>query len=189
MRVRSIQGTMNMIVETRLQIQRRLAQNREAARKSRIRKKVWIEILHSIEITKQCNGFLKQIPSQAYIKQLETSRLRLIRLEQELEKARQQVRTIIAPDWFYLPLDLTFHGTLSIFRICLLDLDLIIIRWAYLEPQILVCFLVSQSFFDFALIFDSPMSCQYCIDPSFIIFWWCDNWDLEATGCEIYLRA
>ena len=32
--------TMNMIVETRLQIQRRLAQNREAARKSRIRKKV-----------------------------------------------------------------------------------------------------------------------------------------------------
>ncbi|XP_023552718.1 transcription factor TGA1-like isoform X1 [Cucurbita pepo subsp. pepo] len=46
-------------------IQRRLAQNREAARKSRLRKK-------------------------AYIKQLESSRLKLIQLEQELEKARQQ---------------------------------------------------------------------------------------------------
>ncbi|XP_022136942.1 transcription factor TGA1-like isoform X3 [Momordica charantia] len=46
-------------------IQRRLAQNREAARKSRLRKK-------------------------AYIKQLETSRLKLIQLEQELEKARHQ---------------------------------------------------------------------------------------------------
>ncbi|XP_011653133.1 transcription factor TGA1-like isoform X2 [Cucumis sativus] len=42
-------------------IQRRLAQNREAARKSRLRKK-------------------------AYIKQLETSRIKLIQLEQELEK-------------------------------------------------------------------------------------------------------
>ncbi|XP_010546397.1 PREDICTED: transcription factor TGA1 [Tarenaya hassleriana] len=46
-------------------IQRRLAQNREAARKSRLRKK-------------------------AYVQQLETSRLKLIQLEQELERARQQ---------------------------------------------------------------------------------------------------
>ncbi|XP_039003646.1 transcription factor TGA1-like isoform X2 [Hibiscus syriacus] len=46
-------------------IQRRLAQNREAARKSRLRKK-------------------------AYVQQLENSRLKLIQLEQELQRARQQ---------------------------------------------------------------------------------------------------
>ncbi|XP_028765949.1 transcription factor TGA4 [Neltuma alba] len=46
-------------------IQRRLAQNREAARKSRLRKK-------------------------AYVQQLESSRLKLIKLEQELDRARQQ---------------------------------------------------------------------------------------------------
>ncbi|KAJ7945354.1 Transcription factor like [Quillaja saponaria] len=46
-------------------IQRRLAQNREAARKSRLRKK-------------------------AYVQQLETSRFKLIQLEQELGHARQQ---------------------------------------------------------------------------------------------------
>ncbi|CAN0902257.1 Transcription factor TGA7 [Linum grandiflorum] len=45
--------------------QRRLAQNREAARKSRLRKK-------------------------AYVQQLETSRLKLAQLEQELQIARQQ---------------------------------------------------------------------------------------------------
>ncbi|KAJ4849654.1 guanine nucleotide-binding protein, alpha-1 subunit tga1 [Turnera subulata] len=45
--------------------QRRLAQNREAARKSRLRKK-------------------------AYVQQLESSRLKLAQLEQELERARQQ---------------------------------------------------------------------------------------------------
>ncbi|KAH6760199.1 bZIP transcription factor family protein [Perilla frutescens var. frutescens] len=44
---------------------RRLAQNREAARKSRLRKK-------------------------AYVQQLESSKLRLIQLEQELDRARQQ---------------------------------------------------------------------------------------------------
>ncbi|OVA06616.1 Basic-leucine zipper domain [Macleaya cordata] len=44
---------------------RRLAQNREAARKSRLRKK-------------------------AYVQQLETSRLKLTQLEQDLERARQQ---------------------------------------------------------------------------------------------------
>ncbi|KAK4777065.1 hypothetical protein SAY86_005753 [Trapa natans] len=46
-------------------VQRRLAQNREAARKSRLRKK-------------------------AYVQQLESSRLKLIQLEQELNRARQQ---------------------------------------------------------------------------------------------------
>ncbi|KAF3792548.1 Transcription factor HBP-1b(c1) [Nymphaea thermarum] len=45
---------------------RRLAQNREAARKSRLRKK-------------------------AYVQQLESSRLKLSQLEQELQRARQQV--------------------------------------------------------------------------------------------------
>ncbi|KAG2294858.1 hypothetical protein Bca52824_041527 [Brassica carinata] len=44
---------------------RRLAQNREAARKSRLRKK--------------------------YVQQLENSRLKLTQLEQELQRARQQV--------------------------------------------------------------------------------------------------
>ncbi|KAK6118398.1 hypothetical protein DH2020_047815 [Rehmannia glutinosa] len=47
---------------------RRLAQNREAARKSRLRKKV----------------------QQAYVQQLENSKLRLIQLEQELHRVRQQ---------------------------------------------------------------------------------------------------
>jgi transcription factor TGA len=45
---------------------RRLAQNREAARKSRLRKK-------------------------AYIQQLESSKLRLAQMEQDLERARSQV--------------------------------------------------------------------------------------------------
>ncbi|KAJ7976608.1 Transcription factor like [Quillaja saponaria] len=48
-----------------LQMLRRLAQNREAARKSRLRKK-------------------------AYVQQLESSRLKLSQLEQELQRARQQ---------------------------------------------------------------------------------------------------
>jgi transcription factor TGA len=47
-------------------MKRRLAQNREAARKSRLRKK-------------------------AYVQQLEESRLKLSQLEQELEKVKQQV--------------------------------------------------------------------------------------------------
>ncbi|KAL9263913.1 Transcription factor TGA4-like protein [Drosera capensis] len=46
-------------------VQRRLAQNREAARKSRLRKK-------------------------AYVQQLESSRIKLIQLEQELDRARQR---------------------------------------------------------------------------------------------------
>ncbi|CAM0901889.1 unnamed protein product [Alopecurus aequalis] len=49
----------------REKVMRRLAQNREAARKSRLRKK-------------------------AYIQQLETSRIKLAQLEQELQRARQQ---------------------------------------------------------------------------------------------------
>ncbi|KAK7310739.1 hypothetical protein RJT34_08435 [Clitoria ternatea] len=52
--------------EKALQIQGRLAQNREAARKSRLRKK-------------------------AYVQRLESSRLKLMQLEQELDHARQQV--------------------------------------------------------------------------------------------------
>nr|GMC79328.1 TGA5 transcription factor [Ipomoea batatas] len=48
-----------------MQTLRRLAQNREAARKSRLRKK-------------------------AYVQQLENSRLKLTQLEQELQRARQQ---------------------------------------------------------------------------------------------------
>jgi transcription factor TGA len=50
---------------------RRLAQNREAARKSRLRKK-------------------------AYVQQLENSRLKLTQLEQELQRARQQVLTLFS---------------------------------------------------------------------------------------------
>ncbi|WZZ29470.1 hypothetical protein YC2023_012871 [Brassica napus] len=50
---------------------RRLAQNREAARKSRLRKK-------------------------AYVQQLENSRLKLTQLEQELQRARQQVYTFLS---------------------------------------------------------------------------------------------
>ncbi|KAD6796717.1 hypothetical protein E3N88_07613 [Mikania micrantha] len=48
-------------------LQRRLAQNREAARKSRLRKK-------------------------AYVQQLESGRVKLAQLEQELERARRQVK-------------------------------------------------------------------------------------------------
>lgn len=51
---------------------RRLAQNREAARKSRLRKK-------------------------AYVQQLENSRVKLVQLEQELQRARQQGIFIAAP--------------------------------------------------------------------------------------------
>ncbi|XP_059286464.1 transcription factor TGA7-like isoform X1 [Lycium ferocissimum] len=52
-------------------VQRRLAQNREAARKSRMRKK-------------------------AYVQQLEKSNLKLAQLEMELERARQQVSEILS---------------------------------------------------------------------------------------------
>ncbi|KAK7310026.1 hypothetical protein RJT34_07218 [Clitoria ternatea] len=51
---------------------RRLAQNREAARKSRLRKK-------------------------AYVQQLESSRVKLVQLEQELQRARQQGVFIASP--------------------------------------------------------------------------------------------
>ncbi|KAJ0732920.1 putative transcription factor bZIP family [Helianthus annuus] len=56
-------------VDARLtnKLQRRLAQNREAARKSRLRKK-------------------------AYVQQLESGRVKLAQLEQELERARRQVK-------------------------------------------------------------------------------------------------
>ncbi|GJU38980.1 transcription factor TGA2.2-like protein [Tanacetum coccineum] len=56
---------------------RRLAQNREAARKSRLRKK-------------------------AYVQQLESSRMKLSQLEQELQRARQQFRRAISiNEWTY----------------------------------------------------------------------------------------
>ncbi|KAG6429005.1 hypothetical protein SASPL_107044 [Salvia splendens] len=51
---------------------RRLAQNREAARKSRLRKKASLRLL-------------------AYVQQLESSRVRLSQLEQEIQRARTQV--------------------------------------------------------------------------------------------------
>ncbi|KAJ9548833.1 hypothetical protein OSB04_021376 [Centaurea solstitialis] len=61
--VDSMEGSMGKIGDQK--ILRRLAQNREAARKSRLRKK-------------------------AYVQQLENSRLKLSQLEQELKRARQQ---------------------------------------------------------------------------------------------------
>ncbi|GJV15263.1 transcription factor TGA2.3-like protein [Tanacetum coccineum] len=61
--VDSMEGSMGKIGDPK--ILRRLAQNREAARKSRLRKK-------------------------AYVQQLESSRIKLTHLEQELKRARQQ---------------------------------------------------------------------------------------------------
>ncbi|KAK9052269.1 hypothetical protein SSX86_028897 [Deinandra increscens subsp. villosa] len=61
--VDSTEGSMGKIGDQK--VLRRLAQNREAARKSRLRKK-------------------------AYVQQLENSRLKLTQLEQELKRARQQ---------------------------------------------------------------------------------------------------
>ncbi|KAJ6982223.1 hypothetical protein NC653_025358 [Populus alba x Populus x berolinensis] len=56
---------------------RRLAQNREAARRGRLRKKVLVF-------------------GKAYVQQLENSRLRLTQLEQELQRARQQVQEVFS---------------------------------------------------------------------------------------------
>ncbi|KAM1091793.1 hypothetical protein ACFX15_018664 [Malus domestica] len=67
-------------------VQRRLAQNREAARKSRMRKK-------------------------AYVQQLETSRLKLIQLEQELDRVRQQQGVYIGGGLDTNPLG--FSGTIN----------------------------------------------------------------------------
>lgn len=84
-----------------LQIQRRLAQNREAARKSRLRKKVcktlskiffeWLITLFTPLEHNLFYLFIGRFCVQAYVQQLETSRLKLIHLEQELDRARQQV--------------------------------------------------------------------------------------------------
>ncbi|KAE8725032.1 Transcription factor TGA3 [Hibiscus syriacus] len=72
--------------------QRRLAQNREAARKSRIRKK-------------------------AYVRELESSRLKLAQLEQELERARQQgIYISSAPDSGYFGLPGTANPGISAFE-------------------------------------------------------------------------
>lgn len=73
-------------------IQRRLAQNREAARKSRLRKK-------------------------AYVQQLETSRLKLAQLEQELERARQQGLYIGGiSDTNYLGMSATVNSGIAAFE-------------------------------------------------------------------------
>ncbi|KAE9462149.1 hypothetical protein C3L33_05953, partial [Rhododendron williamsianum] len=93
---------------------RRLAQNREAARKSRLRKKVgsldsWIislsqEILGCVLHARRPNFSLRAgLPGSilfsyaicpgkggAYVQQLESSRMKLTQLEQELQRARQQ---------------------------------------------------------------------------------------------------
>uniref|UniRef100_A0A2P2LQU5 Transcription factor TGA7 n=1 Tax=Rhizophora mucronata TaxID=61149 RepID=A0A2P2LQU5_RHIMU len=72
--------------------QRRLAQNREAARKSRMRKK-------------------------AYVQQLESSRLKLVQLEQKLERARQQgAHTSTASDSNHLGLIGTINSGIVTFE-------------------------------------------------------------------------
>ncbi|MBA0827988.1 hypothetical protein Goarm_012722, partial [Gossypium armourianum] len=72
--------------------QRRLAQNREAARKSRLRKK-------------------------AYVQQLESSRLKLAQLEQELERTRQQGIYISSPsDTGYFGLSGTVNSGITAFE-------------------------------------------------------------------------
>lgn len=94
-----------------IQVLRRLAQNREAARKSRLRKKVLRQgCAYSIVILKKSNdkhsGFHFGTPAstyntylQAYVQQLESSRLKLLQLEQELERTRQQVRGKMRPQY------------------------------------------------------------------------------------------
>ncbi|KAK5840296.1 Transcription factor TGA7 [Gossypium arboreum] len=72
--------------------QRRLEQNREAARKSRLRKK-------------------------AYVQQLESSRLKLAQLEQELERTRQQGIYISSPsDTGYFGLSGTVNSGITAFE-------------------------------------------------------------------------
>ncbi|KAL4569314.1 hypothetical protein LXL04_024950 [Taraxacum kok-saghyz] len=78
--VDSMEGSMGKIGDQK--ILRRLAQNREAARKSRLRKKVLI--------------------FSAYVQQLESSRLKLTQLEQELKRARQQGMFAAAGDQTHL---------------------------------------------------------------------------------------
>ncbi|KAA3484921.1 transcription factor TGA3-like isoform X1 [Gossypium australe] len=85
---RSDQETNKPIDKTR----RRLAQNREAARKSRLRKK-------------------------AYVQQLESSRLKLAQLEQELERTRQQGIYISSPsDTVYFGLSGTVNSGITAFE-------------------------------------------------------------------------
>uniref|UniRef100_A0A2C9U1J3 BZIP domain-containing protein n=1 Tax=Manihot esculenta TaxID=3983 RepID=A0A2C9U1J3_MANES len=72
---------------------RRLAQNREAARRSRLRKK-------------------------AYVQQLESSQLKLVQLEQELERARQQgVYISSAPDSSHSGLPGALNSGITTFEI------------------------------------------------------------------------
>ncbi|KAL9267171.1 Transcription factor HBP-1b(c1)-like protein [Drosera capensis] len=76
---------------------RRLAQNREAARKSRLRKKLMVDMMCSCRwlllfFLRRYHGqfILFILDAQAYVQQLESSRIKLAQLEQELERARQQ---------------------------------------------------------------------------------------------------
>ncbi|URD90159.1 hypothetical protein MUK42_26720 [Musa troglodytarum] len=74
---------------------RRLAQNREAARKSRLRKKVHSNLkspisdnvifVYRIDLMHQA-----ALNKQAYVQQLESSRIRLQQLEHDLQRARSQ---------------------------------------------------------------------------------------------------
>lgn len=82
---------------------RRLAQNREAARKSRLRKKVClIQFNYLLRNSRKVETEKKKIvkthfiffllyEKQAYVQQLESSRLKLTQLEQDLQRARSQV--------------------------------------------------------------------------------------------------
>ncbi|KAL4197631.1 hypothetical protein AMTRI_Chr04g189320 [Amborella trichopoda] len=72
-----MKGSDQAAVKPSDKVLRRLHQNREAARKSRLRKK-------------------------AYVQQLESSRLKLTQLEQELERARQQLQGVYSGHSSYL---------------------------------------------------------------------------------------
>ena len=77
-----------------MQVQRRLTQNREAARKSRMRKKV-LKDNHLYEFLLISDIWFEDLLKfvlQVYVQQLETSRLKLAQLEQELERTKQKVR-------------------------------------------------------------------------------------------------
>ncbi|XP_027368959.1 transcription factor TGA7-like [Abrus precatorius] len=79
--------------ETNSKVLRRLAQNREAARKCRLRKK-------------------------AYVQQLETSRVKLVQLELEIEKARKQGLCIrSATDFSYMAPSATINSGITMFEI------------------------------------------------------------------------
>ncbi|KAE8692810.1 Lysyl-tRNA synthetase 1 isoform 1 [Hibiscus syriacus] len=93
--------------------QRSLAQNREAARKSRIRKK-------------------------AYVQELESSRLKLAQLEQELERARQQVQGGLSgttnPGQSIRICSYDFHGDLIFLTCAYISLATCEVVMPHIEP-------------------------------------------------------